>query len=114
LKSFSPMINRSPSAFPYMLTALDFKMGPNTEIVIAAEPEDKEARIFSAKLGEKFSPRQAVIWHAPGERGSAIEKLVPFVKNQTQINKKATFYVCENYACKLPVHTAEKALALIK
>ncbi len=45
--------------------------------------------------------------HEQGEKGTAIEQIVPFIKNQTVIEGKATAYVCENYICNRPVNNIE-------
>ena len=45
--------------------------------------------------------------HEQGEKGLAIEQIVPFVKNQTAMEGKATAYVCENYICNQPVNNIE-------
>ncbi len=45
--------------------------------------------------------------HEQGEKGTAIEQIVPFIKNQTVIEGKATAYVCENYVCNQPVNNIE-------
>ncbi|MFH1613969.1 MAG: hypothetical protein ABIG61_02645, partial [Planctomycetota bacterium] len=45
--------------------------------------------------------------HEQGKKGIAIERIIPFVKNQTAIGGKATAYVCENYVCNRPVNNIE-------
>ena len=39
---------------------------------------------------------------------------VPLLNGRDQIDGKATVYVCENFACKLPVNEAEKLRELLK
>jgi len=58
-----------------------------------------------------YVPRSVIALHAPGDE--AIEALVPFLKEQTMLNDKATAYVCENYVCKLPTNDPEKLRALL-
>ncbi|MCK4889463.1 MAG: hypothetical protein KAS97_05980 [Candidatus Aminicenantes bacterium] len=58
-------------------------------------------------------PGKVVILHEPGKRGRKIEALVPLLKDQIQINNKTTFYICENFACKMPTNSARKAKQLL-
>ena len=39
---------------------------------------------------------------------------VPLLSGRDQIDGKATVYVCENFACKLPVNEVEKLRELLK
>ena len=55
----------------------------------------------------KFLPNAVVLLHEQGKKGTAIEQIIPFVKNQTAIEGKATAYVCENYVCNRPVNSIE-------
>jgi len=50
-------------------------------------------------LHGRYLPNAVVILH----EGSQIEKLVPFVKEQTAIENKTTAYVCSDYVCRQPI-----------
>ena len=60
-----------------------------------------------------FLPRAVAALHPSGPDAAAIERLIPFLKNQDAINGRATAYVCENYLCKLPVTEPERLKALL-
>ncbi len=113
LKSFSVQIRNNPSAFPQMLIALDFQLGPSMEIVIAGSRENIETKKFLRILHGQFIPGKVIIIHDPGEQGKIIEALVPFLKDQIQINNKTTFYICENYSCKMPTNSVQNAEKLL-
>ena len=51
-----------------------------------------------------FLPNAVVLLHEPAKADAALYNTVPFIKNQTAIEGKATAYVCENYVCKRPVN----------
>lgn len=112
--SFSAQIERSPSAFPMLLTAYDYSLGPKREIVIAGESDDAAVEEFLAGVSSSFLPRTVVVLHPPGDGKAAIERLAPHVGAQAQIDGRATFYVCENYACKLPTTGVAQALATVR
>jgi len=113
LNTFSAQITSNPAAFPQMLTALDYQIGPSKEIVIAGNKNNRATQKFLRIIYGQFMPRKVVILHKLGQEGKKIESLVPLVKSQNQINNKTTFYICENYACKLPTNNVEKAAQLL-
>ena len=104
LEAFSQQLEQSPAYSSAMLTALSFWLGPTQEIVIAGNAETTDTKQMLKLLRSKFLPNAVVLLHEQGQKGSAIEQIVPFVKNQTAINGKATAYVCENYVCNRPVN----------
>jgi uncharacterized protein YyaL (SSP411 family) len=56
-----------------------------------------------SEVRKRFLPRAVVLLHEEGKAGKGIEKVAEFVKMQKSADGKATAYVCENYACQLPV-----------
>lgn len=107
LEAFSQQLKQSPAYSSAMLTALSFWLGPTQEIVIAGNAEATDTKQMLKLLGSKFLPNAVVLLHEQGNKGTAIERIIPFVKNQTAIEDKATAYVCENYICNRPVNKIE-------
>jgi uncharacterized protein YyaL (SSP411 family) len=103
LELFSQQLKQSPAYSSAMLTALSFWIGPTQEIVIAGNADAPETKQMLKLAYDRFMPNAVVLFHDHGEVGFAIEKIVPFIKNQTSIDGKATAYVCENYVCKKPI-----------
>jgi len=102
--AFSAPVSQNPEAYPQMLIALDFAVGPSREIVIAGEgTADDETQAFIGLIYSRFLPNKVVALH-PSEpkTKAAIEALAPFIKNQLPLRNKPTVYVCENYNCKFP------------
>ena len=52
-------------------------------------------------IHSNFLPNTVTLLHDTGKAG---EEIVPFTKNLTMIDDKATAYVCENFVCKQPVN----------
>ncbi len=107
LESFSQQLRQSPAYSSAMLTALSFWLGPTQEIVIAGNAEATDTKQMLKLLRSKFLPSAVVLLHEEGRKGSAIEQIVPFVRNQTAIDSKATAYICENYICNQPLNNIE-------
>jgi len=113
MESFAMELLNNPHAYPQLLIALDFALGPSTEIVIAGlNPESAQAMVRS--IYRRFLPNKVVAFHPAGEAGREIEALVPFLKEQTALEGRPTVYLCRNYVCNLPATTVEKLEELLE
>jgi uncharacterized protein YyaL (SSP411 family) len=62
---------------------------------------------------ERFLPNTVVLLHEQGKAGKAIKEILPFVRNQTAIDNKATAYVGKNYVCNRPVNNIKELKRLL-
>ena len=114
-KAFSGKISQMPDAYPQMLIALDFALGPSKEIVIAGEKEAKETALMINNIYRGFIPNKVVTFHPPsGKEEEAVVSLIPFLKGQLPLDGKTTAYVCENYVCTLPTTSLKKMQELLE
>ena len=113
LNEFSAQLNESPNSLSAMLAAVDFRLGPSQEIVIAGTPGKSDTRKMLKLIHNRFLPNAVVLFHPTGQAAADIEKLAPFLKTQVAINGKATAYVCENFICKMPVTDVSKLSDLL-
>jgi len=105
LRRFSGRIVESPTGFTAMLLALDYRLGPSQEIVIAGRASD--ARSLIQETRRHFLPNATLLFRETGPRGDAISQMVPFTKDLAPLDGHATAYVCEDYACRRPVTTTD-------
>jgi len=108
LEAFSAQLEKSPAYSTAMLTALDFYLGPTQEIVIAGKGNAADTKLMLKSIRGKFLPRAVVLLLDSGEADSTVYEIVPFIKNQTAAEGRATAYVCENYVCNEPIHSVCK------
>ena len=47
----------------------------------------------------------------PGEEGDSVAAVIPLLEERVAIEGRATAYVCEHFACRLPVTTPEALLS---
>ncbi len=113
MEAFGAQVSRQPSAFPQLLVALDFGIGPSREIVIAGPREAPGTRELLKKVRARFLPNSVLVLYPPGPEGKSIEALIPFLKGQGMIEGKPTAYVCQNYTCNLPTTNPEKLKELL-
>jgi uncharacterized protein YyaL (SSP411 family) len=96
LEAFSGRMLAGGAGLPQMLLAQMFALGKPMEIVLAG-PRDQQGEML-AEIRKRFLPNAVVM------QASEAPTPMPLVEGL------ATAYVCENYACKLPV-TDTHALA---
>ena len=101
LNAFSGQLKQSPVSLTAMLRAVDFWLGPTREIVVAGDRSRTDTKKMLKLIHSNFLPNTVTLLHDTGKAG---EEIVPFTKNLTMIDDKATAYVCENFVCKQPVN----------
>jgi uncharacterized protein YyaL (SSP411 family) len=114
IESFGGQVSGSPTGYSQFLIALDFALGPIKEVVIAGNSAGEDTQKMLGALRSRFLPHKVLILHPEGKDGQAIEQLVPMVKRQTMVDGKATAYVCENFACKLPTTELAEMVSMIE
>ncbi len=114
LATFASTVARGPSNYPMLLHALDFEVGPSREIVLAGRRGDPALESMADVVRGRFLPNKVVAFHPVGDAAKEIRALVPFLTEQVAVDGKPTAYVCENYACKLPVHDPDALAAQLE
>lgn len=89
-----------PNAFAHWLGAAVFITDKPREVAIIGDPDSPDSRALIDTIFAKFRPNLII---AAGETNSS----VPLLKNRTQLDGKATAYVCQRFVCKQPVNTPE-------
>jgi uncharacterized protein YyaL (SSP411 family) len=112
-RAFSMRLTQSPASQAALLAAFNFWLGPKREIVIAGDLQQDETREILKVIHSRFMPDTVTLFHKGDKSDKAIYKIVPFIEHQTAIDGKATVYVCQNYVCKQPVHTARELEKLL-
>lgn len=100
-KAFSELVAQAPSAYTMLMTALDFTLGPSSEIVIAGDLQADDTKNMLNALRKDFIPNKVVIFRPDEE--SEITQISDFTTNLSSKEGKATAYVCRNFSCRLPV-----------
>ncbi|MCO5212537.1 MAG: thioredoxin domain-containing protein [Caldilinea sp.] len=95
---------RQPTGFGRLLGVLDAYLAPSQEIAVVGDPEAFATRALLAEARRPFLPHAVLAFAAPGA-----ESPLPLLQGRTLVDGQPAAYVCENYACKLPV-TTEDAL----
>jgi uncharacterized protein len=103
LKSVRDLMPKVPTMFGQALSALDLYLSRSKEVAIVGDPAHEDTRALVAEVQRKFRPNVVLAV------GSAKDG-VPLLAERIMKNGNATAYVCERFACQMPV-TEPEALA---
>ena len=111
LGAFAGLLERAPTAFPRLLSALDWREGRPREVVLAGQPgrQDFEALRGAVWAGPGLN---RVVAHADSAAGAS--ELAGLVEGRAARNGAAAAYVCEGFACRAPVTDPAALRALLE
>ncbi|MGZ7116578.1 MAG: thioredoxin domain-containing protein [Methanobacterium sp.] len=112
-KAFSQTIQKIPTGFAGFLCALDFRIGPSYEIVIAGKKEDCETEALIEAVKQNYIPNKTIILLLDGDNTSPLIKIIPSLEFKKMENKKATAYLCSGGSCKTPTNNLNTFLKLL-
>jgi uncharacterized protein len=97
---------RAPAAFGHALGVLDRVIGPHREVAIVGDPDDDDTRALAAEVTvRRYRPNLVLAVAGPGD--DSARRSVPLLRERPTIGGSATAYVCEGFACRVPVTTPE-------
>jgi hypothetical protein len=109
--AFAPRARAAPAAHLHLLSALDFALGPTSEVVIVGHPHSPDTEEMKKALWSRFLPEIVVLFKEAGEEDPQIAKIAEFTSDLTAVDGKATAYVCRGYVCQLPTTDPDGMLA---
>lgn len=102
LSLFGERLQQAPQAMPQLLAALDFSLDKPKQIIIAGDYQKEDTRKMLREVHRRYNPNKIVLL-ADGKAGQDfLAQHIPFMASVRMRDGKATAYICENYACKLP------------
>lgn len=111
LKAHHVYMERIPQGYLTLILALDFIVHPAKEIAIAGTKDSEDIRELMNAVHSHFIPNRIIAFIDPDRDNSEdLMKKIPLLSARTKIGGQAAAYVCENYACQLPVTTPEALL----
>jgi uncharacterized protein YyaL (SSP411 family) len=113
IRACSAELHERPVAYTQMMVAVNYALGPTTEVVIAGEPEATDTNALLKPLRAFFAPNTVVLLRPSGKQGRELVKLAPFIKAMQTVDGKATAYVCRNRSCLAPVIDAGELMKLL-
>jgi uncharacterized protein len=107
LRGVQRVLAAAPLGFAQWLCALDFALAQPKEIAIVGEGDDAQKLLAVAQ--REYRPNQVVAVARPGE-----ESPIPLLQERPQVDGRATAYVCQHFACRIPVNEPEALAEQLK
>ena len=108
LRKLSHVFPQVPQAFAQSLIAADSLVRGYAEVALVGELDKHETDEILRALRAPYRPN-LITAQSDGESSETI----PLLDGRTAINGQTTVYVCRDFACRLPVHSAAETAALL-
>jgi uncharacterized protein YyaL (SSP411 family) len=113
LHLFRDKMEDEPFSFGHMLGALDFYLETPKEIAIIGHGDQPDIQPLLRVVHESYLPNKILLVLDPAAATQDAFAHLP-VGEMTQVEGKATAYVCHNFACSMPTTTPEGLADLLK
>mgnify|MGYP006278148497 CR=1 FL=1 len=107
-RAWSDRARRSPGGHAMLLVAVDFRVGPTREVVLAGEEGEPELAAMRRVLRGAFRPRTVHVHRPSGDLGEAVDDLSPLAAEHAAGEGGTAAWVCTDFACRAPVGTADE------
>ncbi len=99
IRGMAPLLGEHPTAFAYLLGALERMVTPPLEVAVVGPLGDPATNALWREVTSRVLPSAVVLRAAPGEGAEHS----PLLADRPLADGKPTAYVCEHYACKMPI-----------
>ena len=111
LRKLSDAMRQYPQAFAESLNAADMVVRGIDEVALIGDMESAAGSEILAVLRRSYRPNLIAAW---SREDVARHTLIPLLSGRSMIEGRTTVYVCRNFACRLPVTSAEETAAALK
>ena len=109
LRSLAELMGRAPAGTGRWIAALDFYLSTPKEVAVIGPSDDPATSALLREVNGRYIVNRVVVG-ASGQDSAATSGL-PLLEGRGMVDGKPTAYVCENYACQLPVTDTESLAA---
>ncbi|MCH8297689.1 MAG: thioredoxin domain-containing protein, partial [Chloroflexi bacterium] len=115
LRTLHDLMGRAPAGTGHWLAALDFYVSAPKEVVIIGPRDDPATAALLQTVYGGFHPNKVLVGAQDAQNpDSAGDRGLPLLEARGMVDGKPTAYVCQNYACQLPVTTPEELAAQLE
>ena len=112
-RAFSRKVSQFPAGYTQLMVALDFALGPSSEVVIVGDSQAEDTNEMIRVLRTHFIPNKVVLLRTTEVQSPEIAKIAPYTKDLESVDGKATAYVCRDYHCHLPTTDVSQMLKFL-
>ena len=105
LRSLAELMGRAPAGTGRWLAALDFYLSTPKELAVIGASDNPATKSLLREINGRYLPNRVVAGASDAREAEASR--LPLLEGRTMVDGRPTAYVCENYACQLPVTDAE-------
>jgi len=98
LATLAPLLGEHPTAFAFLLEALQRAVRPSLEVAIVGDPGPERDALVDV-VRTRVLPGSVRLTAPPGVGAD----LTPLLADRTLVDGRPAAYVCEHFACRLPV-----------
>ena len=105
---------RRPSAHTMYLTALDARLTPGTQVVVAGSGADPGTKRMREIVGRYLPQDSALIFKNTDDEAGVLEGIAPSIRQMVMREGRATVYLCRDYTCSEPLTDPEAVEAALR
>jgi uncharacterized protein len=106
LRPLADLMTRYPTGFGRFLCALDFHLGPVSEVALVWPAGENGLEPLLQEIFGRYLPNRVVVGCGDGE--SAARAGIPLLESRPLVGGEATAYVCQRYVCQAPTTDPEE------
>jgi uncharacterized protein YyaL (SSP411 family) len=114
IEAFAGQLRAMPTSMPAMLCAVRLSAAKPRQIVIAGTPGDARTEPLAAVALALATPETGVLYADCGAGQAWLAERLAFIATAVPVEGKPAAYVCENFACRLPVTSPEDLRAALR
>ncbi|MCY4624383.1 MAG: thioredoxin domain-containing protein [Chloroflexi bacterium] len=101
LRSMRTSVTNQPIGYGHWLCAMDYALSTPREVVVVGDREDAATKALLEAVHSRYIPNKVVAGMASEDDPIADE--LALLEGRGLVGGRPTAYVCQNYACQLPV-----------
>jgi hypothetical protein len=105
---------RQPLAFGHLLGVLERYLARPQEIAVIGDPADSRTSELLTVVRNRFLPHTMLAGAASDQAAVEAALAVPLLAERVQMQGRPTAYVCEGFACQMPVTEPAALAALVR
>jgi uncharacterized protein YyaL (SSP411 family) len=110
LRLLSEALRQVPQAFGESLSAVDMLVAGHHEVALVGGADDERTAALLKVVREPYRPNIITALATENVKG---ETTIPLLNYRVKRGDAPTVYVCQNFACAMPVTTADEVRALL-
>ncbi|MDQ6966131.1 MAG: hypothetical protein Q9M23_04310, partial [Mariprofundaceae bacterium] len=107
-KVFARDMNRAPSGFIWLLTAMQQAQAGGADIVLAGDSNKPDMQAMRDALNKRYIPENNVLL-----ANQTLTHIAPFTSGYSPLDGQATAYVCRNGQCSPPTTEIKQMIDLL-